>query len=240
MKKLLLVSSLAMIAACSDGNNNGGAAQAAPEPAPTAPETTAAFEVSVVNLTVAQPLSPLAVVLHGPEYEAFRVGEPATAGLEQLAESGDNTELLAEVDGLVEASSAGPLGPGAAETFELETEAELPEDLRLTVVSMLVNTNDAITGVNGLSVASLAVGESMVVNGISYDSGTEANDELAEHIPGPAGGGEGFNADRDDIRDQVTLHPGVVSVDGGLSVSDLREVHRWDNPVVRITLTRVE
>ena len=49
-----------------------------------------------------------------------------------------------------------------------------------------------------------------------WDSGTEANSETAATIPGPAGGGEGFNATRDDS-DTVSFHSGVISQDDGLT-----------------------
>jgi len=101
-----------------------------------------------------------------------------------------------------------------------------------------VNTNDAFTALNNLGAANMAVGESRTATTISYDSGTEANTEAAGTIPGPADGGEGFNAVRDDIANEVRMHSGVLSADDGLNSSRLSEIHRWDNPVARITVTR--
>ena len=72
-----------------------------------------------------------------------------------------------------------------------------------------------------------------------WDSGTELNDELAATIPGPAGGGEGFNTTRDDT-DVVSFHPGVISQDDGLATSALSGNHRFLNPGARITITRTE
>lgn len=54
----------------------------------------------------------------------------------------------------------------------------------LSLASMLVNTNDAFVGETGLSLKSLAVGESYEMNMNVWDSGTELNDELAATIPG--------------------------------------------------------
>lgn len=247
MKRLMILFAAVLIGACSDGNNNNGATtvEAPPEtPAPVAPEppapapAEAVFEVSATNLTVAQPLSPLAVLIHDQGIAAFALGEPASLGIEVMAEGGDNSELLDSVDSLAEISGDAPVGPGGADTVELTLDESSLADARLTVLSMLVNTNDAFTGVNALDVSSMVVGDSVTLNGNSYDSGTEANTESATLIPGPAGGGEGFNAARDDVRDQVTFHPGVVTSDDGLSSSDLGQQHRWDNPVARITITR--
>ena len=57
-------------------------------------------------------------------------------------------------------------------------------------------------------------------------------------IPGPAGGGEGFNANRDDEADRVSMHSGVVSQDDRLASSALTEQHRFDNPVARVRIER--
>jgi len=38
----------------------------------------------------------------------------------------------------------------------------------------------------------------------------------------------------------VLVHAGVISVDDGLTTSALNESHRFDNPVVRITITRTQ
>ncbi len=239
MRYLALGATVALLTACGGGGGGGGGAAAVQTPPPPAP-TPARFEVTAVNLTAAQPLSPIAVMVHDDSFSAFSIGQPASIALETLAEGGDNSELLATAGALADTSGEGPLGPGASETLAVELPDDNTADMRVTVVSMLVNTNDAITAVNAVDVSGLAVGESMVVSGRSYDTGTEANDELGANIPGPAGGGEGFNEVRDDLRDQVTLHPGVVGFDGGLGTSDLSELHRWDHPVARFTITRTE
>ena len=51
---------------------------------------------------------------------------------------------------------------------------------------------------------------------------------------------EGFNAARNDRADQVSMHPGVVSRDDGFATSDLTNQHRFDNPVVRVRITRTD
>jgi hypothetical protein len=44
---------------------------------------------------------------------------------------------------------------------------------------------------------------------------------------------------RDD-RDYVALHPGVVSAADGLAGSALNETHRYQNPVARLVVTRID
>ena len=74
----------------------------------------------------------------------------------------------------------------------------------------------------------------------AHHSGTEANTESAGTMPGPADNGEGFNSARDDLADEVRMHSGVVTSDDGLSGSVLTQEHRWDNPTVRVVITRVK
>lgn len=215
---------------------------AVPPPTP-APPPTATFEVTVVNLTNAQPLSPTAIIAHTDGYSVFTVGESATVGLEELAEGGSNVALIAEADAdpsVVEtASGAGPVGPAGSETIEFEVlESDLP-GLVVSTSTMLVNTNDAITGINGVAVGDMSVGDVIAQRTIAYDAGTEDNSEIAADIPGPAGGGEGFNPARDDRVDAVAMHGGVIGADDGLSTSSLDNQHRFDNPVASFRIERV-
>lgn len=233
-RMLGLGAGVTLIAACGSDNNF--------VPPPPPPPAMATFDVSVSNLTNGQPLSPLAVVAHQDGYAVFSVGTAATDGLEMLAEGGDNSALIAEAGAdanvTATASGAAPIGPAGSETVAITVlESELP-GLTISVSSMLVNTNDAITGINAAPVADMQVGDSMVWQAIAYDAGTEADTEAAIHIPGPAGGGEGFNAARDDAADRVAMHSGVVSQDDGFAGSDLSGQHRFDNPVAQVRIER--
>lgn len=232
---------LAGIAACSDGDT---VVPLAPPPPPPPPPPMTTFEVTVSNLTNAQPLSPVGVVVHADGYTPFSVGTPATPELELLAEGGDNSEFLAEADTdmatLLTASGTAPIGPGGSETVSFEIEEALLPGAQISLMTMLVNTNDAISGISAASIESLAVGDTVMWRTIAYDAGTEANSEEAGTIPGPAGNGEGFNAARDDREDAVKMHSGVVTQADGFMTSDLGEAHRFDNPVVQVTLTRTQ
>ena len=228
-----------IVVACDSGSNAGGMNPPMPPP----PPAMASFDVTVTNLSNAQPLSPVAIVAHQGGYSVFAVGMAATAGLETLAEVGDNSVLIAEADAdmMVMATSMGaaPIGPAGSETVSVTVlESELP-GLTISVSTMLVNTNDAITGINGASVGDMLAGESMTWRTVAYDAGTEANSEQAAHIPGPAGGGEGFNAARDDVADRVAMHRGIVGQDDGFATSDLNGQHRFDNPVSEVRIERI-
>lgn len=212
-------------------------------PVPAPPVTMATFDVTITNLTNAQPLSPVAVIAHEPGYSVFDVGAPATVGLEVLAEGGDNSALIANALGnasvVSTAAGAAPIGPAGNATIAIDVPVSALPGLTLSTSTMLVNTNDAITGINGVDVGSLAVGESITLRTIAYDAGTEANTEAAADIPGPAGGGEGFNPTRDDLADRVAMHSGIVSQDDGKATSDLSGQHRFDNPVAAVRIERI-
>lgn len=235
---LIGVSAFAL-AACSSDNNGPG-----PLPTPVPPPAMASFDVTVTNLTNGQPLSPVAVIAHQAGYSVFTIGVPATVGLETLAEGGDNSMLIAEADAdmnvLGSGSGAAPIGPAGSETVTIEVlESDLP-GLMISVSSMLVNTNDAISGLNGVDVSGLAEGDAWMGRAIVYDAGTELNSELAAEIPGPAAGGEGFNAARNDRDDRVTMHTGVVSQEDGLMTSALTGQHRFDNPALMVRIERTD
>jgi hypothetical protein len=197
------------------------------------------YSVTLTNLTYQQPLSPLAAVLHTKSYRMYEVGCQAGAGLERLAEGGDNALLLYEANLSTSVSAVAdggtPVPPGGSATVMLQ--AKWGECLSLA--SMLVNTNDAFAALSCLDVSGLAIGEKTTVNLVAYDAGTEANSETAGTVPGPAGGGEGYNAQRDD-RGFVAAHGGVVTSDDGLETSALSAAHRWDNPVAELTIERID
>ena len=194
------------------------------------------FELTFGNLTNAQPLSPILAVLH-QDSSIWTIGETASSGLELLAESGDSSELSAANFVIASATTADVLPPGMTETVTIITTNA--DALQLSLVSMLVNTNDAFTGNSMVDLSSLMVGDSISLRSAVYDAGTEANSEASGTIPGPSDGGEGFNNMRDDV-DFVSRHPGVVGMDDGLSNSVLNNEHKFDNPAMSVMIVRVQ
>jgi hypothetical protein len=209
------------------------------------PMVTLKYSINITNMTSGQPFSPTAYVLHQPGYKAFETGMAVTIGVEKIAESGNPTDFLAEADALETTLTSGRaesvLMPG--NSTELSLMATLEEsgmtNVQLSLLSMLGNTNDGLTAINGWAIGHLTIGESMTLTTLSYDAGTEANSETMESVPGPIAGGEGFNAARDDIADKASLHPGAITQIDDAS-SALTSMQRWDNPVARITITRIE
>ena len=189
------------------------------------------YEVTITNLTAAQPLSPPIVVTHPRDFALFEPGKQASPALAILAKDGDPMPLadaLAGVRGVHVARDHLPVPPGASTT--LEVRARSPHSL-LSVASMLVNTNDAFAAIDG---ARLPRGryESVVEHAAAWDAGAEANNEDCDFIPGPACGSPGVDAEP--LVTFVHVHPGIHGI-GSL----LPEIWDWRNPVARITVRRV-
>ncbi|AQS38323.1 Spondin_N [Shewanella psychrophila] len=226
----MVIATLFTLSACSDNDND---AMDTPEPTPV---PTQDYRVTVTNLTANQPMSPIALIRHSADMTAWQTGGSASLPLETLAESGDSAGFadMDGVDALV--NGQGVLPSGMTESIELKLSQD--EVSSISVLTMLVNTNDAFAGLNSVSLVDLTINTKVTFSSIAYDAGTEANSEAKGSIPGPADSGEGFNAMRDDV-DRVHAHPGVISADDGLADSVLSASHRFDNPVLSISIERL-
>lgn len=254
LKLSMVTLATALVVGCGGGSGGGNDAGAA------ANVENAVYTVSVTNLTQSQPMSPPAIVMHTSEYSAFADTFPATFGLEVLAEGGSPADLLVEAQastGHIASVSADQVQPIAPRMIGVDNTVTIPldnaDDVRLTVLTMLIDTNDAFTGTNGVDVSNMVVGSTRTFNVPTWDAGTEANTETADTMPGPAatdagGLAEGFNPVRDDnIQGVVHFHQGVVTSANsndpsreGLSTSILQEIDRWENPASRIVVTRTQ
>ena len=180
----------------------------------------------------------------------FCTGQPASANLQAMAEGGDISGLVADVNGLgatvVENPAGGLLEPTASVEFSMNTDGT--SNTRLSAVAMLLPTNDAFAGLNAVEIPTDP--GTYTFNVTAYDAGTEANDELltgggAPGAPGmpadPGGlaGTGGTGAAMADANTTVHIHRGSLGdTDAAAGISDLdSRVHRWLNPVIRVTIT---
>ena len=187
------------------------------------------YRIKITNLTNAQPLSPPVAMLHDSTFNFWTVGVIASVALERMAEGGDGSALLALYADNSQHAESAALVPGASTEFILEMTSAT--DNLLSVAGMLVNTNDAFSGLNSVALDELVAGQSRVYFTHAYDAGTEFNSELDGTTPGTGGG---FDAARDDVTDVVTLHSGVVSNSDDFTDSILTEANKFDNPALRI------
>jgi hypothetical protein len=240
-KAVVAATFLLMLSACGSDNDNdndnaNANANANAIESEILPPLEYSYSVTVTNLTYAQPLSPVAVVLHN-DSKMWMTGEPSSQALEKLAESGDNNEFISDSSALASVSGEGVVMPGSAATITVNTTDR--NAAFFTAATMLVNTNDAFAGLTGIDISTMAIDDIKSWNLNVYDSGTEANDEAMGTIPGPADGGTGYDEARNDV-DFVALHSGVVSQDDGLSSSVITQAHRFDNPAIKLTITRTK
>jgi len=192
------------------------------------------FIVTVTNITQGQVFTPIVAASHKNSIKLFHLGQPASEPLEVLAEAGDTGPLklaLGNSPAVLDiADSGAPLPPGASVRLSIATRGAF----RFVSVAAMLPTNDAFFALNG--VEGPRSREVLTRYSPAYDAGTEANDELCTHIPGPPTvcQGEGFNPARG-ADDFVHIHPGIHGI-GNLSAAR----YDWRNPVARITIRRAE
>lgn len=209
------------------------------------------FTVSVQNLTQGIYFTPLLVAAHDADTHLFKAGTEASANLQAMAEGGAIDGLVADVDAASGQSVANPAGgllaPGAtATTTTIDTTGS--GNQYLSVVGMMLPTNDGFIGLDSYAIPTTPGTYTINING--YDAGTEANDEIVNGggasgvagIPAAPGGNAGTGATGAagaDTNTTVHIHRGILGdtdPSGGISDLDSR-VHRWLNPVARVTIT---
>jgi hypothetical protein len=191
---------------------------------------TRTWRVTVTNLTPAasQPLSPPLLVVHSGAADVWSVGEIASHGVAAIAEDANNSVLesaLPHVAGVksVATGSGGPIPSGESRSYLIQTDGRFT---RLTLLTMLVNTNDAFTGLDAQRLGGR--GESL--DTMAYDAGSERNNERASHIPGPCCGNPFV---RDPEGALIGPHEGITGR-GDLSPG----TYDWNGPVARISVER--
>jgi len=205
--------------------------------------------IEITNLTNGTYFTPLLVSAHDAHTHLFELGTPASASLQAMAEGGDISglagDLMAIGADVVTDPAAGLLAPGASATATLNNDRR---NTRLSLVAMLLPTNDGFVGLDALQIPRKPGTYAYYLNG--YDAGTEANDEIingggAPGVPGvPAdpggnGGSGATGAAGPDHNASVHIHRSVLGDTDPLGgASDLdSSVHRWLNPVAKVVVT---
>lgn len=220
MKRLILFAIVALVAV----------ALAAPAAMAAKGGKTKTWEITVENLTTGQPFSPPLAVVHKNKVDVFERGTIASHGVAAIAEDANNSVLMSALPKLrgvksVATVAAAPIGPGQTATFMVKTKGKYRQ---LTLLSMLVNTNDTFWGVDSYRLR----GQKRTLMKRAYDAGSEMNNESAAFIPGPVGGNPFV---RDPEGDLIRLSPGVQ---GGADL--MLGTHDWNvnRPVAKITIKR--
>lgn len=194
------------------------------------------YEVTVENLTDGQLVTPVVAATHRPWFRLFRVGRPATDGVQQLAENGGVPVLVAELEanrrvGDVEVVGSAPIAPGASAMADITANHRWD---RLSLAGMLICTNDGFAGLSSVRLPRWT-GQSRVIYARAYDAGTEINTEDYDDLVPPCDG-----LGQTGMSDPALAQNGVVRRHRGIKGgSDLDpEVHGWHGPVIKVTITR--
>ncbi|WP_046005591.1 spondin domain-containing protein [Pseudoalteromonas rubra] len=210
----------------------------------------ASLDVKVTNLTQGIYFTPLLVSAHTSDAMVFQAGEKASDALAAMAEGGSLTGLSDILTGInantMENPAGGLLAPVTSTMTSLETDAG---NDRLSIVAMMLPTNDGFVGLNSWPIPTTPGTYHIYLN--AYDAGTEANNELVVEgsgapgtpgipaSPGVAPGTQGMGVTEMEENTHVHIHRGNLGDDeitGGKS--DLHNtVHRWLNPVAKVTVT---
>ncbi|MBW4934091.1 spondin domain-containing protein [Marinobacter sp. F4206] len=215
------------------------------------PVLAAEFDVEIHNPTRGLYFTPLLVAAHAESVSLFEAGETASSNLRAMAEVGDLSGLITFLDAagatIADNPANGLLAPGASTVVTLNTGNAIA-NTRLSIVAMLLPTNDGFLALNSLTLPTEPGTYSYNLN--AYDAGTEANNELRGSetvglpgMPVPAEldselgtNGTGVTSD---VEGYVHIHRGNLgdnNPSGGPS-DIVSTLHRWLNPVARVTVT---
>lgn len=230
MRNLFLIPVLfsLILIGCSENQLDNASGPGALEKSPS---FYAEYEVMLENLTPegSQPFSPPVLAVHSPSFRIFHTGGYATDELAQIAQDGMNMPLInmlnnsSQVSEVVEGTGA--IMPGTSAVFNITAEGNFT---KLSMVTMLVNTNDGFTGTDKLQLPQKGT---KIYYLRAYDAGSEENTELMAHIPGPCCGNPLMGIP---TNEKIKHHPGIH---GGGDLNPA--VYGWSEPVARLTITRV-
>lgn len=252
MKRFLSLAAVGLLAlaGCEQETEVVGVQEQTPQP-PAVPlpeiRQTRLYDVTVENLTSAQPFSPGVVVTHTSQLDVYEVGQPADTGVALVAEAGNEALLAANLQGRAGAgnvmrieTATPPMNfPTAENPKSNKTTVRItaaPGVDRLSVVTMLTCTNDGFTGVDGVALPLDFSPVSYTSN--AFDAGVEVNNEQSEFIVAgcSAFGPVNLPVDGNALAPEdlvIRDHPGLTAT------ADIPAFARWTAPVVRVTVQRV-
>jgi len=189
------------------------------------------YHVTITNTTANHVITPPAVIAHNKNFKLFKVTEAASPELVIMAESGNVSPLLEALAGdsnvaatMTTLDQAPPvILPGTSITVEIKA----PKKTYFTVAAMLATSNDAFTSATLKAPKKHRYANAMAM---TYDAGSEDNNELCIDIPGPPCGGTNAPIEGDG-EGFVTIHNGVHGV-GDLVPADLD----WRGPTAMVRI----
>lgn len=199
------------------------------------PLLAADYDVTITNLSKGQTFTPILVVSHRPSVDLFEPGQPASPELEAIAEGGNimpMDALLGTLPQVRDTNTNGALlAPGESVTIVVAAGGAFD---RISLVGMLLPTNDTFVAVRSLPIGSMAPA-------LAYDAGTEFNDQNCAQIPGPLCMGEGLSAPAPDDEGFIHVSNGFhdLGTTDGMGNAILGPFdYDWRNPVASVSVAR--
>lgn len=207
------------------------------------------YRVTIQDATLGQPLSPPVIATHTTAFQLFELGPTPSMGdadyslylgLAAVAETGFPFRLLDEIlaaDGVWDAMALPPvLHPGESNSTTISASGQAKY---LSIASMLGRTNDGFWALRGVELPR-GIGDTVRYFANGYDAGSEANAESNTTVGGADGddGDSGFGINDGSGEGYIFVHAGIQGVGGpgGLDPA----VYDWRNPVVEVTIERVQ
>jgi len=207
------------------------------------------YRVTIQDATLGQPLSPPVIATHTTAFQLFELGPTPSVGdagynlylgLAAVAETGFPFRLLDEIlaaGGVWEAMALPPvLHPGESNSTTISASGNAKY---LSIASMLGRTNDGFWALRGVELPR-GIGDTVRYFANGYDAGSEANAESTTTVGGADGddGDSGFGINDGSGEGYIFVHAGIQGVGGpgGLDPA----VYDWRNPVVEVTIERVQ
>ena len=193
------------------------------------------FAVTLTNLTNSaansgQPFSPAVFATHDSSLAFWDIGAPASFGLQQIAEEGNNLPFLSDLALAGSAvkttrTLAAPTLPGQSISFTITTDTS---HRFLSSVWMLGRTNDGFSGLRSFDLTTVGAA-TVSFNLNAFDAGTEVNNEQAQYL---AALGGVFNDPENGV---VGVHPGLRGSSD--PTSNAPDSWKWTGPVARVSIT---
>lgn len=199
----------------------------------------AEYQITITNLTKGQIFSPPVLATHKSSIAFFAAGSPASDELIEVAENGNGVPLADFLNALPQVFEAvaetqpilPPMDPYESVTFTISSRGHFD---RFSMVSMLVNTNDAFLAIDNVMLPR-GRRSSRTYYATAYDAGSENNNQECAFVPGPACTDVDPGNDRDEpgAEGYVYVHNGMHEI-GDLAPTE----YDWRNPVAKVVITR--
>jgi hypothetical protein len=210
------------------------------------PDEPATYQVTLVNYSEGQPISPPVFVTHDKHLSVWKPGKAASAEIEAIAEGGDTGPALtawSALDGVTDVVGLGaPLLPQGVEIEGLMSYTSFTITAqagdRLSFAGMLVCTNDGFIGVSGVK---LPTNGAKTYRVLPWDAGTEFNTEASADIV------DGCSAIGPVMLDGDPNGNGGIDEDGKIrrhakvqGIGDLLDAHSPARPAAYLTIVRLD